>query len=72
MAELHERFMNIPGPTDVLTFELDHDGKGRVVAGEVVVCVPYAVKQAKERGEGGEGAAVVWASWDVALVRAGR
>lgn len=50
MAELHERFMNIPGPTDVLTFELDHDGKGRVVAGEVVVCVPYAVNQAKKRG----------------------
>ena len=50
MAELHERFMNIPGPTDVLTFELDHDGKGRVTAGEVVVCVPYAVNQAKKRG----------------------
>jgi len=50
MAELHERFMNIPGPTDVLTFELDHDGKGRVTAGEVVVCVPFAVNQAKKRG----------------------
>ncbi len=50
MADLHERFMKIPGPTDVLTFELDHDAKGRVVAGEVVVCVPYAVRQAKKHG----------------------
>jgi rRNA maturation RNase YbeY len=47
MAELHERFMNIPGPTDVLTFELDHDDNGRVVAGEVVVCVPFALQEAK-------------------------
>lgn len=49
MADLHERFMGIDGPTDVLTFELEHDGEGRVVAGEVVVCVPYALAQARER-----------------------
>jgi probable rRNA maturation factor len=50
MANLHERFMNIPGPTDVLTFELGHDPRGRVTAGEVVVCVPYAVRQARRSG----------------------
>jgi probable rRNA maturation factor len=50
MAELHEQYMNIPGPTDVLTFELDHDGRGRVTAGEVVVCVPYALREAARRG----------------------
>jgi probable rRNA maturation factor len=50
MAELHQQFMNIPGPTDVLTFELDHDARGRVTAGEVVVCVPYALREARRRG----------------------
>jgi probable rRNA maturation factor len=49
MSELHERFMNIPGPTDVLTFPLEHDARGRCVAGEVVVCVPEARRHAKER-----------------------
>jgi probable rRNA maturation factor len=50
MSHLHQRFMNLPGPTDVLTFELDHDAQGRVTAGEVVVCVPEARRQAKARG----------------------
>lgn len=50
MAALHQRFMDIPGPTDVLTFELDHDPRGRVTAGEVVVCVPYALRQARHTG----------------------
>ena len=49
MAELHEEFMDIPGSTDVLTFELDHDARGRVTAGEVVVCVPYALREARRR-----------------------
>jgi probable rRNA maturation factor len=47
---LHEEFMGVAGPTDVLTFELDHDARGRVVAGEVVVCVPYARREARRRG----------------------
>lgn len=46
MAGLHERYLGIAGPTDVLTFELDHDARGRVTAGEVVVCVPEAVRRA--------------------------
>jgi len=50
LADLHLRFMNIPGPTDVLTFELDHDPAGRVTSGEVVVCVPEARRKAKELG----------------------
>jgi len=50
MADLHQQFMNIPGPTDVLTFELDHDEQGRAVAGEVILCVPYATRQAKKTG----------------------
>ncbi|HEX8324252.1 MAG TPA: rRNA maturation RNase YbeY [Tepidisphaeraceae bacterium] len=49
MAALHEQFLNIPGPTDVLTFELDHDARGRCTSGEIVVCVPYAVREARRR-----------------------
>ncbi len=34
MAELHLRYMDEPGPTDVLSFPLDEDG----LLGDVVVC----------------------------------
>jgi rRNA maturation RNase YbeY len=49
MAALHQQFMAISGPTDVLTFELDYDPRGRVTAGEVVVCVPHALREARRR-----------------------
>lgn len=48
MADLHMQFMNIPGPTDVLTFPLEQDSRGRASSGEVVVCVPEATRRAKE------------------------
>ena len=54
MARLHGRFLDDPTPTDVLTFVLDRDGRGRVSAGEVVVCVPEAERQAAERGTSAE------------------
>jgi rRNA maturation RNase YbeY len=50
MAELHQRFMGLAGPTDVLTFELEHDRRGRVTSGEVVICLPVARKQARQFG----------------------
>ena len=50
MGGLHERFLNLAGPTDVLTFELDHDADGRVTEGEVVICFGEATRQAAERG----------------------
>ncbi len=50
MSELHVQFMNITGPTDVLTFPLDLDGRGRAISGEVVVCVSEARRRAKEHG----------------------
>ena len=50
MAQLHEQFMGVRGPTDVLTFPLEKDEAGNVVAGEVVVCVPEARRQARARG----------------------
>ena len=46
MSRLHARYLADPTPTDVLTFELDHDGGGNVTEGEVVVCVPEAVRRA--------------------------
>jgi len=48
MSELHERFMGIAGPTDVLTFPLDLDSRRRPISGEVVVCVPEARRRARE------------------------
>jgi probable rRNA maturation factor len=52
MSDLHQRFMNIPGPTDVLTFELDHDDRtGKVTAGEIVICVPEAKRRCRENGQ---------------------
>ncbi len=50
MSDLHQRFLGISGPTDVLTFPLDCDPHGRVLSGEIVICVPYAVRQARLRG----------------------
>ena len=45
MADLHIRFMNIPGPTDVLTFPMDEDRAARSS-----ICVPEARRRAKEHG----------------------
>jgi len=50
MADLHQQFMGLPGPTDVLTFPLDKDRRGRVTAGEVVLCVPEARRRARGHG----------------------
>jgi len=50
MSELHRRFMNDPSPTDVLTFPLDMDQRGRASSGEVYVCVPEARRRAKQHG----------------------
>ena len=46
MAQMHERFLGISGPTDVLSFEIDHDARGRVVSGEIIVCVAEARRRA--------------------------
>lgn len=50
MSDLHEEFLSIAGPTDVLTFPLDEDSRGRVTSGEIVICVPEALRQSKSRG----------------------
>jgi probable rRNA maturation factor len=50
MARLHRQFLGVRGPTDVLTFELDHGPENRVTSGEIVICAPYARRQAVARG----------------------
>jgi rRNA maturation RNase YbeY len=50
MSSLHGRFMNDPTPTDVLTFELEHDAKGRCTEGEIVVCVDEARRASRRVG----------------------
>src|SRR5688572_9095209 len=49
MADLHRRFLGLKGPTDVITFPIELDPKGRPLCGEVYVCVPYARAQAQQR-----------------------
>ncbi len=49
MAALHQRFFNVEGTTDVMTFPLDHDPLERVTCGDVMVCVPVAKRHAKSR-----------------------
>jgi len=50
MSRLHKDFMDVEGPTDVLTFPLDQNDQGREISGEVIVCVPEAARQAALRG----------------------
>jgi probable rRNA maturation factor len=40
MTDLHVRYMDEPGPTDVLSFPLDEDG----LLGDVIVCPPVAAR----------------------------
>jgi len=49
MSALHDRFMKQATPTDVLTFPLDQDSRGSIISGEIVICVPEALRQAKSR-----------------------
>lgn len=50
MSRLHREFLGISGPTDVITFPLEHDSQGRVLSGEVVVCVAEAKRVARRHG----------------------
>ncbi len=55
IAELHQRMMDIPGPTDVLTFDLsdDHpqDATAEIskVEGDIVISIDTAAREAKNR-----------------------
>jgi probable rRNA maturation factor len=44
MAELHERYMGEPGPTDVLSFPQDEDD----LLGDVIICPAIAASQNRD------------------------
>ncbi len=59
MADLHMRWMDLPGPTDVMSFpmdELEPGGRpdapepGPSMLGDIVLCPPFAAKQAAAGG----------------------
>jgi probable rRNA maturation factor len=64
MTAYHERFMNEPGPTDVLAFPMDElhdqrdDGDGEdappTLLGDVVLCPDVAERQATQAGHSAE------------------
>lgn len=63
MVDLNRRYLGVDGPTDVLAFPQEEphvhscqwlDSTRDSLLGDVVVCFPFAVKQAEERGESTE------------------
>ncbi len=62
MTELHERWMDEPGPTDVMAFPMDELAEdtrrpdapdlGPALLGDVVLCPPFAKDQARQAGHG--------------------
>ena len=57
MTELHMRWMDEPGPTDVMSFPMDELRPGREgapsdegILGDIVVCPEVAAEQAREAG----------------------
>ncbi|MBF0660221.1 MULTISPECIES: rRNA maturation RNase YbeY [unclassified Rhodococcus (in: high G+C Gram-positive bacteria)] len=59
MADLHMRWMDLPGPTDVMSFpmdELEPGGRpdapepGPAMLGDIVLCPPFAAEQAEKAG----------------------
>jgi probable rRNA maturation factor len=59
MADLHMRWMDLPGPTDVMSFPMDElepggrpDGAepGPSMLGDIVLCPQFAAEQAKNAG----------------------
>lgn len=56
MTELHEQWLDLPGPTDVMSFPMDElraggpDSLSLGVLGDIVVCPPVAQRQAQAAG----------------------
>jgi probable rRNA maturation factor len=53
MTELHLKWMNLPGPTDVLSFPMDEvkpnsSANGPAVIGDIVLCPAFAEKNGKQ------------------------
>jgi probable rRNA maturation factor len=61
MTELHQRWMDLPGPTDVMSFPMDElDATRRPdslddpesILGDIVLCPAFAAEQARTAGHG--------------------
>jgi probable rRNA maturation factor len=62
MSELHERWMDEPGPTDVMSFPMDELAEesrrpdapemGPALLGDIVLCPEFATAQARTAGHG--------------------
>jgi probable rRNA maturation factor len=52
MRRLHAKFLGNASVTDVLTFPLEMDGKGRAQSGEVIICPAVAGHEARRRKTG--------------------
>ncbi|GAB2687734.1 rRNA maturation RNase YbeY [Saccharopolyspora gloriosae] len=59
MSDLHERWMDLPGPTDVMAFPMDEydssrrpdaAGSGPALLGDIVLCPAFAKDQARKAG----------------------
>jgi probable rRNA maturation factor len=59
MADLHMRWMDLPGPTDVMSFPMDElepggrpdaPGPGPAMLGDIVLCPEFAAEQATASG----------------------
>lgn len=50
MSRVHGEFLDDPTTTDVVTFPLEVNDRGEVTEGEVVICVPEAMRCARQRG----------------------
>ena len=59
MAELHERYLDLPGPTDVMAFPMDEldsarrpdaPDPGPALLGDLVLCPKFAGDQARKAG----------------------
>jgi probable rRNA maturation factor len=49
IAELHQRFLGVPGPTDCLSFDLNDDPSAEGIDGEIVVSWETAQREAAAR-----------------------
>jgi probable rRNA maturation factor len=59
IIHLNEMYLKHAGPTDVISFDYGSDATTGVIAGEIFVCVPVAVSQARRFRE----------TWQSELVR---
>jgi probable rRNA maturation factor len=49
MCRIHHQFLGDAITTDVVTFELEHAPGGQVTAGEILICIDEARRQARRR-----------------------